>query len=238
MPLIDTLYPIGYGSRVLLRNDSGQGTLETSIATNIVGRFCSGDESSSVAAASALDIGGGVRNAATAEGFPRDVCVYVCVGKSQAQFRQIMRALDASGALKHTIVVAANTDQQQHEQARRRGRGGQNQSTLEYLAPFIGNSVAMQLRDRGCRVLAVYDNLSNHVRATMDFAQVIGRKGTILPQVEQVCFVCLFVSLASACFVCGFCVRVRACVRVCVVRERVTCLPRDTMLLDKHRAEA
>ena len=191
MPLIDSLYPIGYGSRVSVQASSGAGALESSIATNIVSQFCSvqqQDGRNSVASPIENESASQGARSDWAEDFPENVCVYVCVGKSQAQHREILRALKAGGALENTIVIAANPNQLIDFGAGAGSSGG-NHSTLEYLAPFIGNSLAMQLRDQGCRVLAVYDDLSNHVRATLDFAQVIGRSGTIVPQVEQVCVV-------------------------------------------------
>ena len=174
MPLIDALYPIGHGSRVSLLGESGSGSIESSMAANIVSQFCG--------AAASQEAAGSNSDDPTDVIFPQDVCVYVCVGKSQTQFQDIMRKLQHSGALANTIVVAANPGQVANN------RKSGNHSALEYLAPFIGNSLAMQLRDSGSRVVAVYDDLSNHVRSCLDFAQVIGRSGTIVPQVEQVSF--------------------------------------------------
>jgi F-type H+-transporting ATPase subunit alpha len=127
---IDAAIPIGRGQRQLIIGDRNVG--KTALALDIV----------------AAQKGGGV------------VCIYVVVGQPLSRVLGIRDALLESGALEHTVVVAAEAG---------------DTAGMQYLAPYAGTAVAEYFRDRGRDALVVYDDLTKHADAYRELALLLGR---------------------------------------------------------------
>lgn len=88
------------------------------------------------------------------------ICVYVSIGQRQASLARMVRFLEEQGAMEYTIVVSADA-----------GEAVLNQ----YLAPYVGCTIAEYLRDSGLDVLVVYDDLSNHAIAFREMSLLMRR---------------------------------------------------------------
>lgn len=88
------------------------------------------------------------------------VCVYVAIGQRQAQLARTLRLLEEHGALEYCVIVSAQA-----------GQAVLNQ----YLAPYVGCTIAEYFRDQGRDVLVVYDDLSNHAIAFREMSLLLRR---------------------------------------------------------------
>jgi F-type H+-transporting ATPase subunit alpha len=77
-------------------------------------------------------------------------CVYVAIGQKASTVSQIVTTLDEGGALKYTIIVAANADAS---------------ATLQYLAPYTGAALGEYFMYTGRHTQIIYDYLSKHAQA-------------------------------------------------------------------------
>jgi F-type H+-transporting ATPase subunit alpha len=87
-------------------------------------------------------------------------CVYVSIGQRQANLARIISQLEEHGAMEYTVVVSADS-----------GQAVLNQ----YLAPYVGSTIAEYFRDHGHDVLIVYDDLSNHAVAFREMSLLLRR---------------------------------------------------------------
>jgi F-type H+-transporting ATPase subunit alpha len=78
------------------------------------------------------------------------VCVYCAIGQKASTIAQIVHTLESAGALEHTVIVASTAS---------------DCSSLQYLTPYAGCSIAEKFMYDGRDVLIVYDDLSKHAVA-------------------------------------------------------------------------
>lgn len=91
----------------------------------------------------------------------RDViCIYVSIGLRQAHIAQTIQFLEEHDALSYTIIVHAQS-----------GQAVLNQ----YLAPYVGSTIAEYFRDCKKDVLIIYDDFSNHAIAFREMSLLLRR---------------------------------------------------------------
>jgi F-type H+-transporting ATPase subunit alpha len=88
------------------------------------------------------------------------ICVYVSIGQRQANLARLVSLLEKNGALKYSVIVSADS-----------GDAVLNQ----YLAPYVGCTIAEYFRDQGKDVLIIYDDLSNHAVAFREMSLLLRR---------------------------------------------------------------
>lgn len=87
-------------------------------------------------------------------------CVYVAVGQKNSTVANVVRTLEANGAMEYTTVVAANAS---------------DLPALQYIAPFTGVTIAEEWMHQGKDVLIVYDDLSKHAIAYRTLSLLLRR---------------------------------------------------------------
>lgn len=128
--VVDSLVPIGKGQRELIIGNRGTG--KTAIAVD------------SILHQKGKDV----------------ICIYVSIGKRQANVARLVRMLEQHGALDYTIIVSAESSEAVLNQ---------------YLAPYVGCTIGEYFRDKGRDVLIVYDDLSNHAVAFREMSLLLRR---------------------------------------------------------------
>jgi len=88
------------------------------------------------------------------------ICVYVSIGQRQANLARIVRLLEENGALSYSIIISADASEAVLDQ---------------YLAPYVGCTIAEFFRDQGKDVLIIYDDLSNHAIAFREMSLLLRR---------------------------------------------------------------
>ena len=88
------------------------------------------------------------------------ICVYVSIGLRQANVARIVQLLQENDALGYSVIVNADA-----------GQAVLNQ----YLAPYVGCTIAEYFRDQGKDVLIIYDDLSNHAIAFREMSLLLRR---------------------------------------------------------------
>jgi F-type H+-transporting ATPase subunit alpha len=127
---IDAMFPIGRGQRELIIGDRSTG--KTAIAIDTIINQKGGDL----------------------------ICIYVAIGQKAAKVAQVVGVLQESGAMDHTIVVAANASES---------------AALQYLAPYAGCAMGEEIMESGRDALIVYDDLSKHAWAYRQMSLLLRR---------------------------------------------------------------
>lgn len=127
---IDAMFPIGKGQRELIIGDRQTG--KTTIAIDAI-------------------INQKGRNVN---------CVYVAIGQKNSTIANVVRELEAHGAMEYTTVVTANASEL---------------PALQYIAPFTGVTIAEEWMHQGKDVLIVYDDLSKHAIAYRTLSLLLRR---------------------------------------------------------------
>ena len=127
---IDSMIPIGRGQRELIIGDKGTGKTAIAIDTII------NQKEENV------------------------ICVYVAIGQRQVRIARIREELKRKGAMKYTIIVAANAA---------------DSASLQYIAPYAGAAIAEYFMEKGKDVLVVYDDLSKHAWAYRQLSLLLRR---------------------------------------------------------------
>ncbi len=88
------------------------------------------------------------------------LCIYVAIGQKASTVAQVVGALEQHGAMKHTIVVAANAAEP---------------APLQFIAPYAGCAMGEYFMDRGQDVLVVYDDLSKQAASYREVSLLLRR---------------------------------------------------------------
>jgi len=90
----------------------------------------------------------------------RPVCVYVACGQKKNKIKRLVKTLEEQGALEYTIIVCAFPD---------------DPTSMLYLAPFTGVTMAEYFRDKGEHALVVFDDLTKQAWAWREISLILRR---------------------------------------------------------------
>jgi F-type H+/Na+-transporting ATPase subunit alpha len=127
---VDSMIPIGRGQRELVIGDRQTG--KTALAIDAI----------------INQKGSGIR------------CIYVAIGQKNSSIANVVRRLEAEGALAHTIIVAASASES---------------AAMQYIAAYSGCTMGEYFRDRGEDALIVYDDLSKQAVAYRQISLLLRR---------------------------------------------------------------
>jgi F-type H+-transporting ATPase subunit alpha len=127
---IDAMIPIGRGQRELIIGDRQTG--KTAVAIDTIINQKGGDL----------------------------ICIYVAIGQKSSQVAQVTATLERSGAMEHTIIVAATAS---------------DPAPMQYIAPYAGCAMAEEFMEQGKDALIIYDDLSKHAQAYRQVSLLLRR---------------------------------------------------------------
>jgi len=87
-------------------------------------------------------------------------CVYVAIGQKASSVKNVVRALEANGAMDYTIVVAATASES---------------AAMQYVSAYSGCTMGEYFRDRGQDALIIYDDLSKQAVAYRQVSLLLRR---------------------------------------------------------------
>ena len=87
-------------------------------------------------------------------------CIYVAIGQKASSVAAIVRKLEEFGAMKHTIIVAANAA---------------DPASLQFVAPYAGCAMGEYFRDKGEDALIIYDDLTKQAWAYRQISLLLRR---------------------------------------------------------------
>lgn len=87
-------------------------------------------------------------------------CIYVAVGQKGSTVANIMKTLEAHGAMSYTTIVAANAS---------------DPAALQFYAPFAGAAIGEYFRDTGRAALIIYDDLSKQAVSYREVSLLLRR---------------------------------------------------------------
>lgn len=88
------------------------------------------------------------------------VCVYVSIGNKRSDILQLIETLERTGAIEYTIIVDA---------------GAFDSALCQFLAPYVGCSIAEFFAGQGQDAFVVYDDLGNHAVAYRELSLLLRR---------------------------------------------------------------
>ena len=132
---VDSMIPIGRGQRELIIGDRQTGKTAIAIDTIINQKY-------------------------THKTDKPVYCIYVAIGQKASTVAALVKELEANGAMKYTIVLAANAS---------------DPAPTQYIAPYSGAAMGEHFRDDGKHALIIYDDLSKHAVAYRQMSLVLRR---------------------------------------------------------------
>ncbi len=137
---IDAMIPIGRGQRELVIGDRQTGktavVLDTILNQKSYNDAAGDDESKKL------------------------YCIYVAIGQKRSTVAQLVKKLEATGAIEYTTIVSATASEP---------------APLQYLAPYTATAMAEYFRDNGRHALIVYDDLSKQAVAYRQMSLLLRR---------------------------------------------------------------
>ena len=132
---IDSMIPIGRGQRELIIGDRQTGKTAIAIDTiiNQKENYKNGDPV---------------------------YCIYVAVGQKGSTVANLVKTLEAQGAMDYTIVVSAPAS---------------SPAAMQFYAPYAGVAIAEYFRDTGRHALIIYDDLSKQAVAYREVSLILRR---------------------------------------------------------------
>jgi F-type H+/Na+-transporting ATPase subunit alpha len=127
---IDMLYPIGRGQRQLIIGDKKTGKTQIGLDTIV------NQKDKNV------------------------ICIYISIGKTKKDVKNIYNELLKRNALSYTIMVAASND---------------DKPPVLSLTPYAGLAIAEQYMLKGLDVLVVIDDLKRHAEAYREISLLVGK---------------------------------------------------------------
>jgi F-type H+-transporting ATPase subunit alpha len=135
---VDAMTPIGRGQRQLIIGDRQTGKTALAIDTiiNQKDNWASGDVSKQVR------------------------CIYVAIGQKGSTIASVRTALEESGALAYTTIVAAPAS---------------DPAGYKYIAPYTGSAIGQHWMYQGKHVLIIFDDLSKQAEAYRSVSLLLRR---------------------------------------------------------------
>lgn len=87
-------------------------------------------------------------------------CFYVAIGQKRSTVALVVEKLRAAGAMEYTTVIAATSS---------------DPAPLQFLAPYVGASMAEYFRDTGRHALIVFDDLTKQAQAYRQLSLLLRR---------------------------------------------------------------
>src|SRR5580765_973163 len=87
-------------------------------------------------------------------------CIYVAIGQKASSIKNVVRSLEAAGAMEYTIVVAASAAES---------------AAMQYISAYSGCTMGEYFRDRGQDALIIYDDLSKQAVAYRQVSLLLRR---------------------------------------------------------------
>jgi len=88
------------------------------------------------------------------------ICIYVGIGKETSAVKIVEDYLKEMNVFDKTVMVIATSE---------------NPSTINYLSPFSGMTIAEYFRDRGEKVLIIFDDLTSHAKFYREISLLVKR---------------------------------------------------------------
>ncbi|PWJ15104.1 F0F1 ATP synthase subunit alpha [Jannaschia seohaensis] len=136
---VDAMIPIGRGQRELIIGDRQTGKTAVALDTMLNQKSY---------------------NDAAKDDSEKLYCVYVAVGQKRSTVAQLVKRLEASGAIDYSIIVAATAS---------------DPAPMQFLAPYAATAMAEYFRDNGKHALIVYDDLSKQAVAYRQMSLLLRR---------------------------------------------------------------
>ena len=87
-------------------------------------------------------------------------CIYVAIGQKGSTVAQVVRALEAAGAMDYTTVISA---------------AASDPAPMQFIAPYSGATLGEYFRDNGKHALVIYDDLSKQAAAYREVSLLLRR---------------------------------------------------------------
>jgi F-type H+/Na+-transporting ATPase subunit alpha len=88
------------------------------------------------------------------------ICIYVSIGQKKSSIARVVKTLRENNCMSYTVIVAA---------------GASDSAALQFLAPYSGCAIGEFFRDKGRKVLIIYDDLSKHAVAYRQMSLLLRR---------------------------------------------------------------
>merc|ERR1711969_420461 len=137
---VDAMIPIGRGQRELIIGDRQTG--KTAIALDAILNQKS------------------YNDAAGDDDSKKLYCIYVAIGQKRSTVAQLVKRLEATGAIDYSIVVAATASEP---------------APMQFLAPYAATAMAEHFRDNGRHALIISDALSKQAVAYRQMSLLLRR---------------------------------------------------------------